>query len=77
MSDEIAIKSMQIFCRKTLRRTILIKSNHGKYCIRTIALDRDSLEIKTQNSIFLPESMNNVVWLYLNMRKDIAIKPIE
>ena len=78
MSEEVTEKVLRVFCRKTLRRTILLRSSHGKYCVRTKALDRDSLKVHTQENIFLPESMNNLVWMYLSMESnDRAIKPNE
>lgn len=65
MSEEKSHKAFSVFCRKTLRKTILVQSNKGNFAIITKRLDSETLRVEELRSYFKAESMENLVCLYL------------
>jgi len=60
------LEAVGIFNRKTLRRTILCTNeDRSRFMIVTRVLDRDSLQVSTLRSMYLAESLEIIVGLYL------------
>ena len=60
---EKTVKVIGTFDVETMRRIKLMKSNHGRFCVKVSVLDKDSLRVSVSESFWLESTLLTVVRL--------------
>lgn len=57
----------KVFDRKNLKKVIFGKNHNNIWCLKTIRLDKDSLQISTVVSFITDETMDWITKIYLGI----------